>query len=133
VVSAVLSSWSTISIQRSSSISDRGVLIRSLIGLDSRHQALRVRLRVTPIAACLTPPLRTPIALTHLQEPWIGFHNDFPAAAGAELDPEVARERAIASFSQMVGAMALSRAIAQAAPGLSDEILAANRSQLTQQ
>jgi TetR/AcrR family transcriptional repressor of nem operon len=33
----------------------------------------------------------------------------------------------------MVGAMALSRAIAQAAPGLSDEILTANRSQLTQQ
>ena len=53
--------------------------------------------------------------------------------AGTELDPEVARERAIASFSQMVGAMALSRAIAQAAPGLSDEILTANRSQLTQQ
>jgi hypothetical protein len=33
----------------------------------------------------------------------------------------------------MVGAMALSRAIAQAASGLSDEILTANRSQLTQQ
>ena len=38
--------------------------------------------------------------------------------------PDAARARAIALFSQMVGALVLSRAVAEAAPELSDEILA---------
>jgi TetR/AcrR family transcriptional repressor of nem operon len=52
--------------------------------------------------------------------------------AGAELDPKQAREQAIVLFSQMVGALVVSRAVAEAAPGLSDEVLAANRRQLKQ-
>lgn len=50
--------------------------------------------------------------------------------AGAELEPTQAREQAIAFFSQMVGALVLSRAVAEAAPELSDEVLNANRRQL---
>lgn len=38
------------------------------------------------------------------------------------------RERAIAMFSQMVGALVISRAVDDAAPALSDEILTVNRS-----
>ena len=52
------------------------------------------------------------------------------ARAGTELPAEAARERAIGVFSEMVGAMVLSRAVAQASPGLADEVLAANRSEL---
>jgi TetR/AcrR family transcriptional regulator, transcriptional repressor for nem operon len=52
--------------------------------------------------------------------------------SGAELDPRAAREHAIAMLSQMVGALVLSRAVAVAAPALSDEILTANRRQLKQ-
>lgn len=50
--------------------------------------------------------------------------------SGTELTPAEARERAVALFSQMVGALTLSRAIADAAPDLSDEVLAANRKRL---
>jgi TetR/AcrR family transcriptional regulator, transcriptional repressor for nem operon len=50
--------------------------------------------------------------------------------SGNELAPAEARERAVALFSQMVGALLLSRAIADAAPELSDEVLAANRRRL---
>jgi TetR/AcrR family transcriptional regulator, transcriptional repressor for nem operon len=41
--------------------------------------------------------------------------------------PDAARARAIALFSQMVGALVLSRAVAEAAPALSDEILESAR------
>ncbi|WP_254896850.1 TetR/AcrR family transcriptional regulator [Amycolatopsis sp. Hca4] len=50
--------------------------------------------------------------------------------SGTELTPAEARERAVALFSQMVGALTLSRAVADAAPALSNEILAVNRKQL---
>jgi TetR/AcrR family transcriptional repressor of nem operon len=50
--------------------------------------------------------------------------------SGAELAPAEAREQAVALFSQMIGALLLSRAIADAAPELSDEVLAANRRRL---
>jgi TetR/AcrR family transcriptional regulator, transcriptional repressor for nem operon len=50
-----------------------------------------------------------------------------------ELEPAKAREQAITLFSQMVGALVISRAVAQAAPALSNEILAANRRQLKQE
>lgn len=43
-----------------------------------------------------------------------------------KLDPRRAREQAIALFSQMVGAQLIARAIAQADPELSDEVLASN-------
>lgn len=49
---------------------------------------------------------------------------------GIELGAAEARERAVALFSQMVGALMLSRAIADAAPDLSDEVLAVNRRRL---
>jgi TetR/AcrR family transcriptional repressor of nem operon len=52
---------------------------------------------------------------------------------GTEPEPAKAREQAITLFSQMVGALMISRAVAQAAPALSDEILAANRRQLKQE
>jgi TetR/AcrR family transcriptional repressor of nem operon len=52
--------------------------------------------------------------------------------SGVELDPTAAREHAIAMFSQMVGALMLSRAIVDAAPALSDEVLTVNRRQLKQ-
>ncbi|MBN6034033.1 TetR/AcrR family transcriptional regulator [Amycolatopsis sp. 195334CR] len=50
--------------------------------------------------------------------------------SGTELTPAEARERAVALFSQMVGALTISRAIADAAPDLSDEVLTANRRRL---
>jgi TetR/AcrR family transcriptional regulator, transcriptional repressor for nem operon len=43
-----------------------------------------------------------------------------------KLDPRRAREQAIALFSQMVGAQLIARAVAQADPELSDEVLTAN-------
>lgn len=50
--------------------------------------------------------------------------------SGAELGPAEAREQAIALFSQMVGSLVISRAVTEAAPDLSAEILTANRKQL---
>ncbi|MCE0537797.1 TetR/AcrR family transcriptional regulator [Kineosporia rhizophila] len=50
----------------------------------------------------------------------------------ADLTAEQAREQAIALFSQMVGAMLLSRAVAQSSPGLADEVLKANNARLKQ-
>ncbi|WP_232374892.1 TetR/AcrR family transcriptional regulator [Mycolicibacterium mengxianglii] len=47
-----------------------------------------------------------------------------------KLDPRKAREQAIALFSQLVGAQLIARAIAQADPELSDEVLAANSKEL---
>ncbi|KAA0925591.1 TetR/AcrR family transcriptional regulator [Streptomyces apricus] len=52
--------------------------------------------------------------------------------SGTEPTPAQAREQAVALFSQMVGAVVVSRAVAEADPGLSDEILTANRKQLKQ-
>jgi TetR/AcrR family transcriptional regulator, transcriptional repressor for nem operon len=46
--------------------------------------------------------------------------------SNTKLDPRRAREQAIALFSQMVGAQLIARAIAQADPKLSDEVLASN-------
>lgn len=43
-----------------------------------------------------------------------------------KLDPRRAREQAIALFSQMVGAQLIARAVAEADPELSDEVLASN-------
>lgn len=54
------------------------------------------------------------------------------ARCDVQLDPVEAREEAIAIFSQMVGALLVSRAVAAASPELSDEVLAANRAQLKQ-
>jgi TetR/AcrR family transcriptional repressor of nem operon len=42
-----------------------------------------------------------------------------------KLDPRRAREQAIAMFSQLVGAQLIARAVAQADPSLSDEVLTA--------
>ena len=50
--------------------------------------------------------------------------------AGTEPTAAEAREQAVALFSQMVGALIVSRAVAEADPALSDEILTANRRQL---
>ena len=50
--------------------------------------------------------------------------------AGLETTAAEAREQAVALFSQMVGALIVSRAVAEADPALSDEILTANRAQL---
>jgi TetR/AcrR family transcriptional repressor of nem operon len=47
-----------------------------------------------------------------------------------KLDPRRAREQAIALFSQLVGAQLLARAVAQADPDLSDEVLSANSKDL---
>ncbi|RIX28636.1 TetR/AcrR family transcriptional regulator [Amnibacterium setariae] len=47
-----------------------------------------------------------------------------------DLSPSAARTQAIALFSQMVGAVILARAVAQADPALSDEVLTANRKHL---
>jgi TetR/AcrR family transcriptional repressor of nem operon len=47
-----------------------------------------------------------------------------------KLDARRAREQAIALFSQLVGAQLIARAVAQADPELSDEVLAANRREL---
>ncbi len=44
--------------------------------------------------------------------------------------PEETRQDAIAAFSQMVGALVLSRAIADADPAFADEILEAGRRML---
>jgi TetR/AcrR family transcriptional repressor of nem operon len=44
-----------------------------------------------------------------------------------KLDVRRAREQAIALFSQMVGAQLIARAVAEADPELSDEVLASNR------
>ncbi|GAB7044042.1 MULTISPECIES: TetR/AcrR family transcriptional regulator [Catenuloplanes] len=52
--------------------------------------------------------------------------------SGTELTAAEARERAVAMFSQMVGALVLSRAVAEADPGLSDEVLTTNRRRLRQ-
>lgn len=45
-------------------------------------------------------------------------------------DPQAKRQLAVALFSQLVGALALSRAVAEADPALADEILEAGRQQL---
>ncbi len=50
--------------------------------------------------------------------------------SGEELTPAEARERAVVLFSQMVGALMVSRAVAEADPALSDEVLAVNRKRL---
>ena len=50
--------------------------------------------------------------------------------SGVDLTPAEARERAVALFSQMVGALMMSRAVADADPALSDEILTINRKRL---
>lgn len=52
--------------------------------------------------------------------------------SGAETTAAEAREQAVALFCQMVGALVVSRAVAEADPELSDEVLAANRKQLRQ-
>jgi TetR/AcrR family transcriptional repressor of nem operon len=52
--------------------------------------------------------------------------------AGTEPTAAEAREQAMALFSQMVGALIVSRAVAEADPGLSDEVLTANRRDLKQ-
>ncbi|TQS47066.1 hypothetical protein FL583_02050 [Cryptosporangium phraense] len=52
--------------------------------------------------------------------------------SGVDLTPEQAREQAIALFSQLVGALVLSRAVVRASPALADEILEANTSHLKQ-
>ncbi|WP_250036007.1 TetR/AcrR family transcriptional regulator [Paractinoplanes maris] len=50
--------------------------------------------------------------------------------AGTEPTAAEAREQALAMFSQMVGALIVSRAVAEADPALADEILTANRKRL---
>ncbi|GAB6902611.1 TetR/AcrR family transcriptional regulator [Kineosporia succinea] len=50
--------------------------------------------------------------------------------SGTDLPAERAREQAIALFSQMVGALVLSRAVARSSPDLADEVLAANNARL---
>jgi len=50
--------------------------------------------------------------------------------SGTEVTPAEARKQAVALFSQMVGALLVSRAIVDVAPDLSDEVLGANRSRL---
>ncbi|WPB94442.1 TetR/AcrR family transcriptional regulator [Streptomyces malaysiensis] len=52
--------------------------------------------------------------------------------SGTEPTAAEAREQAVALFCQMVGALVVSRAVTEADPELSDEILAANRKQLKQ-
>lgn len=47
-----------------------------------------------------------------------------------KLDSRRAREQAVALFSQLVGAQLIARAVAQADPDLSDEILSANSKEL---
>ena len=47
-----------------------------------------------------------------------------------KLDLRRAREQAIALFSQLVGAQLIARAIAQADPELSDEVLTSNSKEL---
>jgi TetR/AcrR family transcriptional repressor of nem operon len=50
--------------------------------------------------------------------------------SGTSLDPARAREEAIAVFTQMVGSLVVARAVAQASPELSDEIITSSRRQL---
>ncbi|WP_305788291.1 TetR/AcrR family transcriptional regulator [Symbioplanes lichenis] len=50
--------------------------------------------------------------------------------SGAEPTAAEAREEAVALFCQMVGALVVSRAVAEADPELSDEVLTANRRRL---
>jgi TetR/AcrR family transcriptional regulator, transcriptional repressor for nem operon len=50
--------------------------------------------------------------------------------ADTKLEPRRAREQAIALFSQLVGAQLVARAVAQADPELSDDVLAANSKEL---
>lgn len=50
--------------------------------------------------------------------------------AGTELTPTDARQQAVVMFTQMVGALVVSRAVAEADAALSDEILTANARQL---
>jgi TetR/AcrR family transcriptional repressor of nem operon len=52
---------------------------------------------------------------------------------GVKLDARRAREQAIALFSQMVGAQVIARAIAQADPELSDEVLSSTSKTLKRQ
>lgn len=54
------------------------------------------------------------------------------AQSGTDLNAEQAREQAIALFSQMVGALVISRAVAKSSPELADEILKANNTRLKQ-
>lgn len=55
---------------------------------------------------------------------------EYGSESGTEISPAEAREQAVALFSQMVGALLLSRAIVDVAPDLSDEVLVANRNRL---
>jgi TetR/AcrR family transcriptional repressor of nem operon len=55
---------------------------------------------------------------------------DSARQTNTKLDPRRAREQAIALFSQLVGAQLIARAVAQADPELSDEVLAANSKEL---
>jgi TetR/AcrR family transcriptional repressor of nem operon len=55
---------------------------------------------------------------------------EYGGESGAEITPAEAREQAVALFSQMVGALLLSRAVVDVAPKLSDEVLVANRNRL---
>ncbi len=50
--------------------------------------------------------------------------------AGTEPTAAEAREQAVALFSQMVGALIISRAVAEADPALSDEVLTVSRQHL---
>ncbi|MDF2824865.1 MAG: TetR family transcriptional regulator [Mycobacterium sp.] len=50
--------------------------------------------------------------------------------AGTRLEARKAREQAIALFSQLVGAQLIARAVAQADPELSDEVLTSNSREL---
>ncbi|MBT0770207.1 TetR/AcrR family transcriptional regulator [Kineosporia sp. J2-2] len=52
--------------------------------------------------------------------------------SGTDLSAGQAREQAIALFSQMVGSLVVSRAVARSAPDLADEILAAGNARLKQ-
>ncbi|MFG1604969.1 TetR/AcrR family transcriptional regulator [Actinoplanes sp. NPDC049265] len=55
---------------------------------------------------------------------------DHARQAGTEPTAAEARERALGLFCQMVGALVVARAVAEADPVLSDEVLSANRGQL---
>ena len=55
---------------------------------------------------------------------------EYGCESGTEITPAEAREQAVALFSQMVGALLLSRAIVDVAPDLSNEVLVANRNRL---
>ena len=55
---------------------------------------------------------------------------DSAARANTKLDPRRAREQAIALFSQLVGAQLIARAVAEADPDLSDEVLSSNSKDL---